>query len=152
MVILTILVVAGAAALYFTVMNKPEPSPEGTVRTFFSALSSSDSATLKSLYVAGAQPSDEMIGAMASAYRMFSVKWSNLLLKTISQTASAASVEVLDATISASLSGNSKTQQLADILARDGGAQPVFTLKLENGKWLIVNDAGMMNPNGPGTT
>jgi len=73
------------------------------------------------------------------------------MMKTLSQTASDASVRLLDATISASFAGHSKTQQLRDLLARDG-TQMVFTLKLENGKWLIVNDAGMLNPNGPGTS
>jgi hypothetical protein len=148
-VILTVVVVAGSAAFYFLAMKKGVEGPEGTVRAYFSAICGSDPATVKSLYAPGAVPGDEIINNMTGAYARLSMKWSDLMLKAISQTASDASVQVIDATISASLAGHSKTQQLRDLLARDG-TQMVFTLKLENGKWLVTNDAGMTNPNGPG--
>lgn len=83
-VVITIVVVAGAAALYFLVMKKGVAGPEQTVRTYFSAASNSDSATVKSLYAPGAQPSDQILSEMASGYSALSVKWSNLVLKTIS--------------------------------------------------------------------
>lgn len=149
-VIVTVVVVAGAAGAYFFLMKKGLAGPEQTVRDYFSAACSGDSATLKSLYAPGSQPNEGILIEMAGAYKALSMKWSNLMLKTLSQTASDASVQLLDATISASLGGRSKTSQLRDLLARDG-TQMVFTLKLENGKWLVTGDAGMTNPNSPGT-
>ena len=148
-VIITVIVVAGSAAFYFLAMKKGLAGPEQTVRDYFSTACSGDTATLKSLYVTGSRPNDEILSEMAGAYSALSMKWSNLMLKTLSQTASDASVQLLDATISASYAGHSKTQQLRGLLARDG-TQMVFTLKLENGKWLVTGDAGMTNPNNPG--
>lgn len=160
-VIIALVVVAGGAGFYFLVIKKggEATGPEQTVNKYIDAVTKGDTEAMKALYAPGSQPSDLALRMASSVYSSGILKLSDVKLKTLSQTATDATVQVVDATISVSIAGQSIKQNLSAL--RRGSETNNFKLKNANGQWLITSDGGLnlvprlpgvpTSPSNPGT-
>lgn len=149
-VIIALVVVAGAAGFYFLVIKNSGAAtgPEQAVLNYFKALQSGDTAAIKSLYAPGAQPDDLALQLATTMYSSGILKLSDFKLKTLNQTATDATVQVEDATVSVGIAGQSIKQPLSSF---NGNRVMAFKLRDVNGKWFIVSDASMnLVPSIPG--
>ncbi len=144
------MVVAASAGVYFLVIKKGggATAPEQTVIKYFDAVSSGDSSAVRAVFAPDSQPSDMALKLLSSVYSSGMLKWSDFKLKTLTQTATDATVQIEDATISVSLAGQSMKEHLSTF--NTSGQPMVFKLKNVSGQWLLTSDGSMnVSPNLP---
>jgi len=142
-ILIGVLVIAGAAASYFMILKKHEPSaPEAAVLKYFEVLPTGDIAAIKAMFAPDAQPSDENLSYIQKALKLApGVKYEDVKLATVSETATAATVQLKDFTVAVTMGGQTVRQNLSTFL---GGAKVVINLKYENGQWLLVANKGAL--------
>lgn len=149
-IIVALVVVAASAGVYFLVIKKGggATAPEQTVIKYFDAVSSGDSSAVRAMFAPDSQPSDMALKLLSSVYSSGMLKWSDFKLKTLTQTATDATVQIEDATISVSLAGQSMKEHLSTF--NTSGQPMVFKLKNVSGQWLLTSDGSMnVSPNLP---
>jgi hypothetical protein len=139
-VVIGLVVIAAAAGLYFLKFNKSSGSstaggPEATVVKYFQILPSGDVAAIKALFAPDSQPSDTYL-KMLSQVNSYGAKieYLNPQVKTISQNATTAQVELVDVTISVSMAGRTVQKKLSEVSATKN---MTVNLKNVNGQWLM---------------
>src|SRR5659263_174665 len=113
-ILIGVLVIAGAAAAYFMILKKHEPSaPEAAVLKYFEVLPTGDIAAIKAMFAPDAQPSDENLSYIQKALKLApGVKYEDVKLATVSETATAATVQLKDFTVAVTMEGQTVRQNL----------------------------------------
>ena len=139
-IVIGLVVIAGAAGLYFLKFNKSSGSttsggPEATVVKYFQVLPSGDLNAIKALFAPDSQPSDTYLQMLSKANSYGAkIEYLNPQVKTVSQNATDAQVQLLDVTISVSMGGQSVQRKLSQF---SGGKEMLVNLKNVNGQWLM---------------
>jgi hypothetical protein len=131
----TVVLLGILAAVYFLVLNKSTEAtgPEKTVVQYFDALSSGDTAMVKTLFTPETVPDDATLQMLSQLFGAGMIKYENVKCKTLSETATDAEVQLEDVTIIVSMGGQSVKQKLSDT----GMVTGTIKLKNVNGAWLI---------------
>jgi hypothetical protein len=145
--VIGVLIIAGSAAAYFLLVkgNKTYSAPEQAVVNYFETLASGDMYAVATLFVPEARPSPETLAALGKLYVPGTYKFSEFQLKTLSETATDATIQINDFKVTVSMGGQSATESMSKIFAR--GALAV-RLKYANGSWLICSPASVQLPAG----
>jgi len=139
-IVIGLVVIAVAAGVYFLKFNKSSGSsiasgPEATVAKYFEILPSGDVAAIKALFTPDAQPSDANLQLLSKMNSYGAkVEYTDPKLKTISQNATEAQVQLVDITVAVSMGGQSVRKNISDYM---GGKEMLINLKNINGQWLM---------------
>jgi ketosteroid isomerase-like protein len=146
--VIVILAVVAGAALYLLVFNKKSEAtgPELTVQKYFEALSTGDVAALKSLYTPEAVPPDASLAIIEQLYASGTIKYENLKLETVDETASDAQVRVLDGDLVVTLAGQDQRVKLSEMMA---AGVISFKLRQADGNWYVYEGGEMPSINLP---
>lgn len=137
---------AASAVVFFTVINKNKlTEPEKTVMKYFDAISSGDVATLKTVFASGSQMDEARLKMMGTMFAGGIIKYQDVKLNTLSESATDATVQLDDAIISISLGGQSIKQKISSMYAK---GSITFALKNQNGRWVMLN-TGNLTPGMP---
>lgn len=136
-VVAGLLVIGGSAFVYFKFLKKTTyDGPQAVVARYFEILPGGDTDAIKALFAPDAQPSEANLSAIKMAGSMgASIKYENPRMKTLSKSATEASVQLVDLTVAVSVAGRSVKQNLSTF-AR--GAKMVVALRKVNGQWLLL--------------
>lgn len=134
-----LVIMAVLAVVYFLVLNKKTEAtgPEGAVLKYFDAISAGDVEALKSMYSPETMPPQASLDMIGQLFGTGMIKYEDIKLKTIKETATDAEVQLLDARITVTVGGQKTSSNVSDGL--DPG-QAIFKLKMVNGYWLIYQD------------
>ena len=134
-----LVIMAVLAGVYFLVLNKKTSAtgPEGALLKYFDAISAGDVEALKSMYSPESMPAQASLDMIAQLFGTGMIKYEDIKLKTIKETAMDAEVQLLDARITVTVGGQKTSNKVSDYA---DPKQAVFKLKLVNGYWLIYQD------------
>ncbi len=134
-----LVILAVLSGVYFLVLNKKTEAtgPEGAVLKYFDAISAGDVGALKSMYTPETVPPQASLDMIGQLFGTGMIKYEDIKLKTIKETATDAEVQLLDARVTVSVGGQKTSTNVSDSV--DPG-KAVFKLKMVNGYWLMYQD------------
>lgn len=139
-----LVIVVVLAGIYFLALRKTEATaPEQTVLKYFEAISAGDANTIKTLFTPEAMPDQATLDVVSKYLGAGALKYEDIKLKTLSQTATDAQVQLLDFTVTVNSGGQHVSQKMSSLGTT---AKMVIGLKNVNGAWLI-NQRGQMPSN-----
>ncbi len=152
LIVAGILVIGVSAAVYFLVLKKTSPltGPENVVIEYFDTLSSGRIESVNTLFAPDCQIPQDTLDKIAkkASESGENFKYENLVLETLTETATTATVHLKDMTISRNFDGKTETHKLSTVLL--GDAKLVIGLKNVNGRWLLSGVPGGSLPIKPG--
>jgi flagellar basal body-associated protein FliL len=131
------LVLVGAlAGYYFVVLKKTEATgPEKTILKYFESVAAGDMNAVASCFTAEAQPDQAVVDTLQKARSAGTFTYEDIKLKTLSETATDAEVQIKDFTVKASGGGQTVKMKMSEILS--GSMMITYKLVNSNGTWLI---------------
>lgn len=140
LVVALIVILGAVAGLYFALKKTAPTGPEAAVIKLFETLPSGNAEAIKGLYAPDSQPTAAQLSALSAQMATApGAKIGGVKVKTLTQTPTDATVQILDYTVTVTAGGQSIKMNMSSVLS---GVKFVMQVKKVNGEWLLVAPNG----------